>query len=299
MSKHSKHNRHKNKVDNHKAQAKSPGQRQQEQAQAKSQEAKDKDAKDMIEAGLTLTTDINTRQTEAKDSKDQPQLTKDDQARLDKAQKSDARAIELTRMAREAQREAKRDMEELSINGSNALKVKVQELEAKIVEAQAVVTDIDACMDTLKDKRAKALVPLNEVLAQYKRLTGFDKKSGKAKSGKAKSKAPNGNGRFTATVKAQGDTVKVLVSHIDTKSLFETSLHPDNGMITLEDWHALRHRFVAHFEAKDTMSKADQGAVKAGTLDYNLVLRAYLSNLKGKVETVKPISKTKAVKPIH
>ncbi|GAI43443.1 unnamed protein product, partial [marine sediment metagenome] len=70
-------------------------------------------------------------------------------------------------------------------------------------------------------------------------------------------------------------------------SLFETTLHPTNGAVKESDWIALRHRFVAHFEAPEAKAKADQALdYKA----YNLILRAYLSNLKGKIEAVKSIA---------
>lgn len=287
MSKHSKHNRH--NQNKHKAQTHSPGQEAQAKAKADKQEQKAKDKEDMSKAGLTLTTDSRTGQVTAKDSKGQPALTKDDKAKLTKVKQAQAKATEARRLALEAQRQAKEALDELTVNGSGLVKTMVKELEAKVSEAQAKVTAIDAEIDALKTKRAEALVPLNDLLTEYKGLTGLDKatkaKGGKGTSGKAKSKA-NGNGRFTATVKAQGDHIKVLVTHIESKNLFETSLATTNGTVKADDWLALRHRFIAHYETTKAKAKADQ-ALPAK--DYNLILRAYLSNLKGKIEAVKSI----------
>lgn len=298
MSKHGR-NRHKHgkgqgvnllsskgKGKGHQAQVKSPGAEAQAKAKAGKQEGKDKDAEDMRKDGLTVITDPKTGRVKATDGKGKPALTKEDEAKLTKAQKSQAKARQARLQLLELQREAKRDMEELTLNGSGAIKAMVTGMEAKIKAAQAKVTAIDAEMDALKVKRQEALEPLNALLAEYKGLTGLDKASKGNSKGKGKGKAnANGNGRFNAVVKGQGDHIKVLVTHLESKSLFETSLTA-NGKVKESDWIALRHRFVAFFERPEHKRKVDKGLdYKA----YDLVLRAYLSNLKGKIEQVKPI----------
>jgi len=267
----------KGKLD-HKPQAKSPAGRAVDEAETKDQEAKDKDQAAQVKAGLTLTTN-DKGQTKATDSKGQEVLTKEDQTKIDKTKASQIKARELTRLAREATRQAKLDLEELSSGGSGAVKALLQELQAKIKDQE---TKTEALRDDLKTE----LASLNDLYAEYKSLTGLDKSSGDSGKVKAKSGKANGNGRFTATIKANGSGLKILVTHTETKSLFETSLYPKNGTIKVDDWLALRHRFVAHFEAKDKRRKVDRSV---SGKDYDLVLRAYLSNLKGKVEAIKPI----------
>jgi len=291
LSKHNRGNRgnrgKQGKVDGHKAKILSPAGEAVQEAKAKSQEATEQEAKAQTKAGLTLTTDIDSGQVTATDKQGQQVLTTADKAKVKAVKVAQAKATEARRMALEAQREAKEALSELTVNGSGLVKTMVTELEAKIKEAEATVTDIDACMDILKTKRAAALVPLDELLTEYKGLTGLDKASkSKAKGGKAKANNGNGNGRFTSTVKLQGDRVKVLVTHTESKSLFESELYPKNGTVKKDDWLSLRHRFIAHFEAADTKNKVDRAMAAA---DYNLILRAYLSNLKGKVEAVKAI----------
>lgn len=300
MSKHGKRNHHgkSKRQPEHKAQVDSPAAVAVKEAKAKSQEATQQEAKAQTEAGVTLDTDTKSGQITAKDSNGQPVPTKADEAKLAKLRASQARARQTHLANIEAQREAKRDYEEICQSESGLVKTMVSELEGKIEAAQAIVTAIDTEIDNLKTKRTDALAPLNEVLAEYKSLTGLDKRI-KASNSKSKGKTSNGNGngRFVATVKQSGDCIKVLVTHTETKSLFETSIYPKNGTVKETDWLALRHRFVAHFEAPDTMSKVDREAIesqepeaaKAAAKAYNLTLRAYLSNLKGKIEAVKPI----------
>lgn len=295
MSKHNKRNRGHHGVNllpgkgklaqakvDHKAQTKSPGQEAQAQAKASKQEQEAQEQEAQTKAGLTVDTDAKTGQTAVKDAKGQPVLTKTDKAKIDKAKASQTKAREARRLALEAQREAKEALEDLSNGGSGAIKALKQELEAKVKAQEAKVEA------KLTEHKAE-LATLNELYAEYKSLTGLDKASqGKSKAkGQSKGQAPNDNGRFRATVKGQDGVIRVLVTNIETASLFETSLAPVNGTVKLDDWHALRHRFIAHFESPDTKRKVDR-ALPAR--DYNLVLRAYLSNLKGKVEAVKPIA---------
>lgn len=266
------------KGQDHKAQAKSPGQEAQAQAKAQAQTVKDQEAKDQTKAGLTVDRNISTGQVKVTDSQGKAVPTKDDQARIDKVKASRVKAQELTRQAREAQRQAKLDLDELNGSGSSALRTLLQDITTRI-------KDQEAKTEALRDDLKAELVTLNDLYAEFKTLTGLDK-GGKGGGGKAKTSKPNGNGRFTATVKAKGDQLKVLVTHIKSKALFESSLYPANGTVRADDWLALRHRFVAFFEAPDHKAPADK-ALPAR--DYNLILRAYLSNLKGKIEAVKPI----------
>jgi len=272
-----KHKRDRQSQRDYKAQANSPAYEAQAKAKAEDQEAKAEEQEAQAKAGLILTTDVNTDQTKAIDSKGQPVLTKEDKAKIDKVKAAQVKAREARRIALEAQREAKEALDELSNGGSGAIKAMRQELEARIKLQEAKA---EAMRDSLKAE----LDSLNSLYAEYKGLTGLDK-AAKGNS-PSKAKAPNGNGRFNATVKAEGSGIKVLITHKESKSLFETSLYPANGKIKADDWLALRHRFIAHFEAKEAKSKTDQ-ALPAK--DYNLVLRAYLSNLKSKVEAIKPI----------
>lgn len=213
------------------------------------------------------------------DDKGNPVLTKEDKARIAKAKQAQVKAREARRQALEAQRQAKEALEELNNGGSGAIKAMRQELEAKIKAQEELV---EAKRDNLKAE----LDSLNNLYTEYKSLTGLDK-TAKAHNSKGKTGAKReANGRFTATVKAEGKAIKVLVTHRESKALFETSLYPANGKIKADDWLSLRHRFVAFFEEKSHKGKTDK-AISAK--EYNLVLRAYLSNLKGKVEVVKPI----------
>jgi len=281
MSKLNRRERRKQEAQGHKAQAKSPGQVKQEQAKAQGQKTKDQEALDQTKAGLIVDNNITKGQVKVIDGQGKAVPTKDDQARIDKVKDSQVKARELRRQALEAQREAKRDLEELNGSGSEALKTLLQDLTSKI-------KDQEAKTGALQDNLKAELVTLNDLYAEFKTLTGLDKggKGGKGGGGKARTGKANGNGRFNTTVKANGDQLKVLVTHIETKALFETSLYPANGTIRADDWLALRHRFVAFFEALHHKAQADR-ALPAR--DYNLILRAYLSNLKGKIETVKPI----------
>jgi len=233
---------------------------------------------------VTVITEVKPEEdpiVKAIDDKGNPVLTKEDQAKITKAKAAQVKAREARRQALEAQREAKDALEELNNGGSGAIKAMRQELEARIKVQEAKA---EAMRDSLKTE----LDSLNSLYEEYKSLTGLDKAAkGNGKgNGKGKSKAANGNGRFTAAVKANGDQVKILVTHKESKALFETSLYPANGKIKADDWLALRHRFVAFFEDEKHKAKADK-AISAK--DYNLVLRAYLSNLKSKVEAIKPI----------
>jgi len=287
MKKHKRHNRDKTpqvginlipgkgKID-YGAKANSPAQEAEAQAKAKADEARAKDQEAQVKAVLTLTT-YDKGKTKATDSEGQTVLTKEDEAKIAKAKEAQVKAREARRQALEAQREAKEALEELNNGGSGAIKAMRQELEAKI---KALEAKAEAMRDNLKAE----LDSLNSLYEEYKSLTGLDKAA--KGNGKGKEKVANGNGRFTAAVKANGDQVKILVTHKESKALFETSLYPANGKIKADDWLALRHRFVAFFEDEKHKAKADK-AISAK--DYNLVLRAYLSNLKGKVEAIKPI----------
>jgi len=211
-------------------------------------------------------------------------LTVEDNAKIDKVKQAQelARQEKVKEKAQkiktlEAQRKAKEAVEELDNGGSGAIKAYKKSLEAKISEKEKIVEE-------LVEVHKTELEELNTLYAELRQFTGIDN----AVKSKGKGKKSNGsaNGRFTATVKQNGDSINVLVKHVESKALFETSLYPKNGHVKEGDWIALRHRFTAFFEEDKRKNKADQNIpFKA----YNLTLRAFLSNLKGKIEDVKPI----------
>ena len=255
----SKHNRGKHKQE-----------RQVKEAQVKAKEAQ--------------TTKVNQYKTGQEpiskeiDPKGDPVLTQIDKDKIAKAKKAQVKAREARRLALEAQREAKEALEELNSGGSGAIKALRQELEAKIKAQEAKV-------EAKRVEHQVELDCLNDLYSEFKSLTGLDK-TAKAKSqGKSKSNA-NGNGRFNTTVKLNGTAIKVLTTHKESKALFESSLYPVNGTVKKDDWFALRHRFIAFFEESKHKAIADKSLPAT---EYNLILRAYLSNLKGKIEAVKPI----------
>ena len=274
---HKRDKRDKRDKQDHRAQANSPAQIAQAKAQAQEQEAKAQEQEAQTKAGLTVDRNITTDQTKATDSQGQPVLTKEDRARIETVKAAQVKATEARRTALEAQRQAKEALEELNNGGSGAIKVLRGELEAKIKAQEA---QIEARQASLKAE----LTALNDLYTEYKGLTGLDKTT-KAKTGEAKAKAP-ANGRFNTTVKLNGNSIKVLVTHKESKAQFESGLYPANGQVKLDDWKALRHRFIAFFEEAKHKGNTDKSL---SGQDYNLTLRAFLSNLKGKIEAVKPI----------
>lgn len=156
-----------------------------------------------------------------------------------------------------------------AITGSPALSKLKQDIEARLKAQEDITSNALTVYQAEKDK-------LNDIQSEYQALTGITKKT-KASNGKSKTSG-NGNGKFdTAPIKIDNDgSLKVLVTHKDTKSLFEYSLYPDNGHINHDDWLKLRHSLTAQFE-KDTQES-------------NLTIRAYLSNLMTKIQEIKAIA---------
>jgi len=232
--------------------------------------------------GTPQTTKVNEYKTGQEpiskeiDPKGNPVLTQVDKDKIAKAKKAQSKAREARRLSLEAQRLAKEALEELNSGGSGAIKALRQELESKIKTQEHKV-------EAKQAEHKVELDCLNDLYSEFKSLTGLDK-TAKAK-GQGKSK-PNGNGRFNGNVKPNGNSIKVLVTHIESKALFESSLYPANGKVKGDDWLALRHRFIAFFEESKHKAISDKSLPAK---DYNLILRAYLSNLKGKIEAVKPI----------
>lgn len=212
-------------------------------------------------------------------------LTPEDKARLEKAKKLQSKAIQAKIDAKEALAKAQEALQ--ALQGSEAIKAIKQDIEARLEAQEAIVKGVRDKFDTekkafeervfgLKESLKTEIAKLQDIQAEYQGLTGITKKIKAA--GKGKSKASNGNGKFeTAPILIDDDgALKILVTHKETKSLFEYSLYPANGNIAREDWLKLRHGLTAQFEKE--------------TKEDNLTLRAYLSNLKTKIEAIKAIA---------
>ena len=191
-------------------------------------------------------------------------LTKEDKARLEKVKGLQAKAKQANIDAKEAKAKAIEAIQ--ALEGSDAIKAIKQDIEARLKAQEDTTAKALTTYQEAKDK-------LQSIQSEYQALTGIDKK---AKASKGKSKASNSNGKFETVVKAKEDCINVLVTHKGTKSLFEYSLYPSNGKISKEDWLKLRHSLVSQFEKE--------------TKEDNLTLRAYLSNLKSKIEAIKAIA---------
>lgn len=193
-------------------------------------------------------------------------LTPEDKQRLEKVKGLQAKAKQAGIDAKDAKAKAIEAIQ--ALDGSDAIKAIKQDIEARLKAQEDVTSKALTLYQEAKDK-------LQSIQSEYKALTGIDKAS-KASKGKGKSKASNGNGKFETVVKKKDDCVNVLVTHKGTKSLFEYSLYAKNGKISKEDWLKLRHSLVSQFERE--------------TKEDNLTLRAYLSNLKSKIEAIKAIA---------
>jgi len=198
------------------------------------------------------------------DKDDKLVLTVEDKARLETVKALQAKAVQAKIDAKDAIDKAKEAIQALS--GSQAIKAIKEDIEARLKAQEDVTEKALTVYSEAKDK-------LQSIQSEYQALTGIDKK---VKASKSKAKASNGNGKFETVVKQESDCVNVIVTHKDTKSLFEYSLYPSNGKISKEDWLKLRHSLVSQFERE--------------TKEDNLTLRAYLSNLKSKIEAVKAIA---------
>lgn len=198
------------------------------------------------------------------DKDDNLVLTPEDKVKLDKAKALQAKAKQAMINAKQAKLDAIEAIQ--ALDGSDAIKAIKQDIEGRLAKQEKIVTELTKKRDIELDK-------LQSIQAELQSLTGIDKK---VKASKAKSKTGNSNGKFETVVKKDSDCIAVIVTHKDTKSTFEYSLYPSNGKISKEDWLKLRHSLVSQFE-KDT--KED-----------NLTLRAYLSNLKSKIEAIKAIT---------
>ena len=191
-------------------------------------------------------------------------LTPEDNEKLKKLKALQAKAKQSKIKAKEDIRLAQEALE--NISGSDAIKAIKQDIEARLKAQEDITSKALTAYQEAKDK-------LQSIQSEYQALTGIDKK---AKASKSKSKASNGNGKFDTVVKKDTDCIAVIVTHKDTKSTFEYSLYPSNGKISKEDWLKLRHSLVSQFERE--------------TKEDNLTLRAYLSNLKSKIEAIKAIA---------
>jgi len=190
-------------------------------------------------------------------------LTEEDNKKLKSLKALQAKAVQSKIKAKEDIRLAQEALQ--AISGSDAIKAIKQDIEARLKSQEDTTAKALTAYQEAKDK-------LQSIQSEYKALTGIDKAVKKV----SKSKAGNGNGKFETVVKKKDDCVNVLVTHKKTKSLFEYSLYPSNGKISKEDWLKLRHSLVSQFEKE--------------TKEDNLTLRAYLSNLKSKVEAIKAIA---------
>lgn len=193
-------------------------------------------------------------------------LTVEDKVKLDKAKALQAKAKQAMIDAKQAKLDAIEAIQ--ALDGSDAIKAIKQDIEKRLAKQEKIVTE-------LTEKRDIELSKLQSIQAELQSLTGINKK---VKASKAKSGNGNGNGKFeTKSIKLDSDgSLLILVTHKATNSLFQYSLYPDNGKINHTDWIKLRHSLTAHFE-KDTQED-------------NLTIRAYLSNLKSKIDAVKTIA---------
>ncbi len=190
-------------------------------------------------------------------------LTKEDKARLETVKALQAKAKQARIDAKEALNKAQEAIQ--ALDGSDAIKAIKQDIEARL-KAQEDITS-KALEDYQKAKEA-----LQSIQSEYQSLTGIDKAS-KASS---KKKASNDNGKFETKIGKESDCLNVIVKHKETNNVFEYSLYTDNGKVSKEEWLKLRHSLVSQFERE--------------TKENNLTLRAYLSNLKSKIEAVKAIA---------
>ena len=198
-----------------------------------------------------------------KDSQGNLVLTKEDNQKLKalkalqaKAKQSKIKAKEDIRLAQEALQ---------AISGSDAIKAIKQDIEARLKAQEDVTSKALTAYQEAKEA-------LQAIQSEYQALTGVDKAIKKA----SKSKVSNGNGKFETKIGKETDCLNVIVKYKETNNVFEYSLYTHNGKITKEDWLKLRHSLVSQFERE--------------TKENNLTLRAYLSNLKSKIEAVKAIA---------
>jgi len=198
------------------------------------------------------------------DKDDNLVLTKEDKKRLEVVKALQAKAKQANIDAKDAKAKAIEAIQ--SLEGSEAIKAIKQDIEARLK------TQETATSKALEEYQ-KAKEALQAIQSEYQSLTGIDKAVKKAS--KSKTGNGNGNGKFETVVKQEADSISVLVTHKATKSLFEYSLYPSNGSIKRQDWLKLRHSLTAQFERE--------------TKEENLTIRAYLSNLKSKIEEVKAI----------
>ena len=197
-------------------------------------------------------------------------LTPDDKVSLDNVKTLQATAIQAKIDAKEAINKAKEAIQ--ALNGSEAIKAIKQDIETRLKTQEAITSKALTVYQEAKEK-------LNDIQSEYQALTGITKKS-KASIGKTKisNGNGNGNGKFETkpiTIDSDG-ALKILVTHKETQNLFEYSLYPANGTIAKSDWLKLRHSLTAQFERE--------------TNEDNLTIRAYLSNLKTKIEAIKAIA---------
>jgi len=200
------------------------------------------------------------------DSKGNLVLTPEDKVKLDKAKTLQSKAKQAMIDAKQAKLDAIEAIQ--ALDGSDAIKAIKQDIEGRLAKQEKVVTE-------LTEKRDSEIDKLRSIQSELQSLTGIDKK---VKASKAKGKTGNNNGKFeTKPIKVDSDgSLLILVTHKATDSLFQYSLYPDNGKINHTDWIKLRHSLTAHFEK--------------ATSETDLTIRAYLSNLKGKIDAVKTIA---------
>jgi len=190
-------------------------------------------------------------------------LTKEDKARLETVKSLQAKAVQAKIDAKAAIDKAKEAIQALS--GSQAIKAIKEDIEARLKAQEDITEKALTVYSEAKDK-------LQSIQSEYQALTGINKKA----KASTKAKASNGNGKFETVVKQKDDCLNVIVTHKETKSTFEYSLYAQNGNVAKDDWLKLRHSLVSQFEKE--------------TKEENLTLRAYLSNLKGKIEAIKAIA---------
>lgn len=191
-------------------------------------------------------------------------LTPEDKKRLEKVKALQDKAKQASIDAKEAKAKAIEAIQ--ALDGSDAIKAIKQDIEARLKAQEDLTSKALTAYQEAKDK-------LQSIQSEYKSLTGIDKK---AKASKGKGKTGNSNGKFDTVVKQEADCVNVIVKHKETNNVFEYSLYTSNGKISKEDWLKLRHSLVSQFEKE--------------TKEDNLTLRAYLSNLKSKIEAIKAIA---------
>jgi len=190
-------------------------------------------------------------------------LTPEDKEKYDILLAKQAKAKQAKIDAKQALADAQEALQ--SYSSSGAVKAMLSDIEARLAKQEDIVTVKRSDLDTEIEK-------LQSIQSEYQSLTGIDKK---IKGVKSKTKT-NGNGKFDTKINQDDDAISVLVTHKETGNLFEYSLYPANGSISKDHWLKLRHAFTAQFEEK--------------TQEENLTLRAYLSNLKTKIEAVKAIA---------